>query len=67
MEDLKDDILPSAAPTDDELRRWLALSHDEQTRRTALALRQGFESGISSRSINEIIASAKERISDKHG
>jgi hypothetical protein len=29
MNDVKDDIMPSATPTEDEIRRWNALPRDE--------------------------------------
>lgn len=57
-----DDIMPSAAPSDDEIRRWQVLPRDEQHRRLQKAIDAGFNSGISTRSIDEIISDAHQRV-----
>ncbi len=57
-----DDIRPSAAPTEDELRRWAALSKAEQIERLSAAIEEGFASTPSTRSIDEIIAVARQRV-----
>ncbi len=38
-----DDIMPSAVATDEEIRRWNALSNEEKKRRCALDLQQAYE------------------------
>jgi len=57
-----DDIMPSAAPTEDEIRRWQALPRDEQLKRLRQAIDAGFDSGVSTRSIDDIIAEARTRV-----
>ncbi len=57
-----DDIMPSAAPTDDEIRRWQALPVEEQRKRLEKAVLDGFNSGISDRSIEDIIADCRKKI-----
>ena len=54
-----DDIMPSAAPTEDEIRRWQALPRDEQLRRLQMAISEGFDSGTTEHSIDDIIAQAR--------
>ncbi|MEL6216348.1 MAG: hypothetical protein AAFQ99_11815 [Pseudomonadota bacterium] len=62
MSELKDDIMPSATPTEDEIRRWQALPRDEQLKRMQRALDEGLASGISERSMDDIKATAKARV-----
>jgi hypothetical protein len=62
MTDVKDDIMPSATPTEDEIRRWQALPRDEQLKRMQQALDAAFESGISERTMDDIKAAARERL-----
>lgn len=57
-----DDIMPSAAPSEDELRRWHALPLSVRQQRMTEAIEQGFSGGISKRSIDEIIADAQARV-----
>jgi len=62
MSELIDDIMPSAAPTDDEIRRWEALPRDEQLKRLRQALVEGEQSGLSDRSITDIKSAALKRL-----
>ncbi len=62
MSELKDDIMPSAAPSEDEIRRWNALPRDEQLKRMQQAVTEGMQSGISDRSMDDIKAAARERL-----
>jgi len=55
--------MPSAAPTQDEIRRWQALPREEQLKRLRQALDAGFASGISERGIDDIIAEARKTMS----
>jgi hypothetical protein len=57
-----DDIMPSAAPGEDQLRRWHALPRSVRQQRLAAAVEQGFASGVSQRTIDEIIADAHARV-----
>ena len=59
--DVLDDNMPSAAPTEDEIRRWQVLPRDEQMRRLAMAISGGFNSGITEHSIEQIINRARHR------
>lgn len=54
--------MPSATPSEDELRRWNALPRDEQLERLRQALIEGEQSGLSERSMDDIKAAARERI-----
>jgi len=58
----EDDIMPSATPCEDEIRRWNALPRDEQLKRLRQALIDGEQSGISRRSMDEIKVAARERM-----
>lgn len=62
MTDVKDDIMPSATPTEDEIRRWQAFPRDEQLKRMQNALDAAFASGISERTMDDIKAAARERV-----
>ncbi len=62
MSEVKDDIMPSATPSEDEIRRWSALPRDEQLKRMRKALIDGEHSGLSERSMDEIKAAARERV-----
>ncbi len=53
------ELMPSAAPSEEEIARWLALPREERERRVQRALEIGFSSGVSTRSIDEIIADAR--------
>ena len=53
------DILPSAAPTPEELADWHALPRAEQENRLALALEQGFKAPAAANDVDAIIAEAK--------
>jgi len=65
MTEAKDDIMLSAAPTDDEIRRWQALPRDEQLRRMQRALDEAMASGLSERSMDEIKEIARQRLRAK--
>lgn len=62
MSEVKDDIMPSAAPSEDEIRRWNSLPRDEQLERMRQALIDGERSGISERSMDDIKDAAKRRL-----
>lgn len=62
MNDVKDDIMPSATPSEDEIRRWNALPRDEQLSRLRQALIEAEQSGISDRSMDDIKAAARARL-----
>ena len=61
-------IMPSAAPTPEELAEWHALPREEQERRFARALELGFQSPQAANDIDAIIAEAKAELkSQGHG
>ena len=65
---IKDDIMPSATPSNDEIRRWQALPRDEQTKRLRQTLDEADASGISNRTMDEIEAAALKRLAKSgHG
>jgi hypothetical protein len=59
---IKDDIRPSATPSDDEIRRWQALPRDEQAKRLRQTLDEADASGISNRTMDDIEAAALKRL-----
>lgn len=65
---IKDDIMPSATPSDDEIRRWQALPRDEQTKRLRKTLDEADASGMSNRTMDDIEAAAQRRLATmRHG
>lgn len=66
-QDTIDDIMPSAAPSEEDIRRWQALPEDEQKKRLQKAIEDGFNSGISNRTVDEIWESAKAKALHKNG
>lgn len=65
---IKDDVMPSATPSDDEIRRWQALPRDEQTKRLRQALDEADASGTSNRTMDDIEAAALKRLATmRHG
>jgi len=59
---LADTIMPSATPSDDDARRWEALPRDEQLRRMRQTLVEARDSGITSRSMDDIKEAAQQRL-----
>ncbi|MEM7619746.1 MAG: hypothetical protein AAF228_13770 [Pseudomonadota bacterium] len=57
-----DDIMPSAVATDDEIRRWNALPEAEKEKRFLKAIDDGFNSGVSHQSVNDIISEAQAEL-----
>ncbi len=56
-----DDIRPTAAPTESEIRRWNALPADEKRHRLTAAIQAGFAAEPSSQGIDNIIAEGRRR------
>ncbi len=59
------DVYPWAAPTDEQKRMFDALPIEEKRRMIREAIEQGFSSGISERSVAEIVADAKARLKNE--
>lgn len=57
------DVYPWAAPTEAQKRMFDALSPEEQRKMIDAAIEEGFESGLSNRSIREIVDEAKAELS----
>ncbi len=57
-----DDIMPSAAPTEEEIRRWKALPEEEKEKRFLQAIEEGFNSGVSDKTIDDIITEAQAEL-----
>ena len=55
------EVMPSAAPTDEEIAAWMALPRDEQARRMRLALTHPDCDKISPRGMSEILELAHAR------
>ena len=55
-------VIPSAAPTPEELAEWHALPRDEQARRLGAALEAGFNAPAVPDDIDAIIAEAKAEL-----
>lgn len=60
---IADEIMPSATPTEDEIRRWQALPRDEQLSRMRLTIQKALDSGISDKTMDDIKTAALARIS----
>lgn len=68
MPDVKDDIMPSATPSDDEIRRWQALPRDEQLRRLQALFADPASTKRGARSMDDIRQAALARIAKRdHG
>jgi hypothetical protein len=59
--DILDQALPSATPSEDDVRAWEALSREEQLRRLRAALSHPDCATVSSSSMVDILAEARKR------
>jgi hypothetical protein len=57
-------VTPSATPTEAEIRIWQALPRDEQLRRLRAALAHPDCNAVAAASMKEILAEARETMSD---
>jgi hypothetical protein len=53
------DVMPSAAPSDEDLRRWEALPRDEQLRRLRASLTHPDCAAATSDSMDDILTAAR--------
>jgi hypothetical protein len=60
-------VMPSATPTEEELRQWEALPRDEQLRRLRTALAHPDCATATSDTMSEILALARERADMNRG
>jgi hypothetical protein len=56
-------VMPSATPTEEEIRAWQALPRDEQLRRLRAALTHPDCTAVTTASMDEILAEARARAS----
>lgn len=61
---IKNEILPSSGMDDEEFRQWQALTPEEQLLRMRRAIQNGFESGLSHETMDEIWARLRARHPD---
>jgi hypothetical protein len=59
------DVMPSATPSEEDIRRWEALPRDEQLRRLRAALTHPDCSTATPESMNEVLAAARARVDQK--
>lgn len=62
-----DDIMPSATPTEHEIRRWHTLPRDEQLERMQKTMREAIKSPLSERSMEQIKIDALKKIALSDG
>jgi hypothetical protein len=54
-------VMPSATPTEEQIRIWQALPRDEQLRRLSVALTRPDCATVTTASMDEILAEARAR------
>jgi hypothetical protein len=59
------DVMPSATPTEDDIRAWEALPRDEQLRRLRAALTHPDCSTTTPESMDDVLAAARARVAQK--
>ena len=59
------DVMPSATPSEDDIRRWEALPRDEQLRRLRAALEHPDCATATPDSMNDVLAAARARVESK--
>jgi hypothetical protein len=60
-------VMPSATPTEEEIRIWQALPRDEQLRRLRAALTHPDCTTVTTASMDEILAEARARADSRRG
>ena len=60
-------VVPSAAPSDDEIAAWQALPRDEQLRRLRMRLTHPDCAAVSSATMSEILRRAQASAKLRHG
>jgi hypothetical protein len=63
MTDSPEHVMPSATPTEEQIRIWRALPRDEQLRRLRAALTRPDCATVITASMDEILAEARARAS----
>jgi hypothetical protein len=60
-------VMPSATPTEEEIRIWQALPRDEQLRRLRATLTHPDCKAVTTASMDEILAEARARADSRRG
>jgi hypothetical protein len=60
-------VMPSATPTEEEIRIWQALPRDEQLRRLRTVLTHPDRTAVTTASMSEILAEARARADSRRG
>jgi hypothetical protein len=61
------DVMPSASPSEDDIRRWDALSRDEQLRRLRATLTHPDCATTTSDTMSDVLAAARARADSSRG
>ena len=61
------DVMPSATPSEDDIRKWEALPRDEQLRRLRAALTQADCATATTETMSDILAAARARSDTRRG
>lgn len=61
------DVVPSATPSEEDLRKWEALPRDEQLRRLRAALAHPDCGTPTADSMSEVLAAARSRVDSRRG
>jgi hypothetical protein len=61
------DLMPSATPSEEDIRRWEALPRDEQLRRLRAALTHPDCSTVTSDSMSEVLSAARAQLESRRG
>ena len=66
MQNRKIDCYPWAAPTEEQKRMFDKLSYDDQLEMLRSAIKKGEESGVSDKTLPEIMAEVKARLKEQN-
>jgi len=61
------DVMPSATPSEEDIRQWEALPRDEQLRRLRAALTHSDCSTATPDSMTDVLAAARKRVETRRG
>ena len=61
------DVMPSATPSEEDIRRWESLPRNEQLRRLRAALAHSDCSTVTTDSMNDVLVAARARLESRRG
>lgn len=61
------DVMPSATPSEEDIRKWEALPRDEQLRRLRAALTHPDCTTATPDSMSDVLAAARSRVDKRRG